>query len=74
MNTLQHHLSPAIPKEVAQQPRRELGRGELEGDHGQTEDEAMTVTTVLLTVMSSARASSAVPWKASRSRIEPGPR
>ena len=32
----------------------------------------MTVTTVLLTVMSSARASSAVPWKANRSRIEPG--
>src|SRR4029453_16720872 len=33
---------------------------------------AMTVTTVLLTVMSSARASSAVPWKARRSRLEPG--
>jgi len=32
----------------------------------------MTVTTVLLTVMSSARASSAVPWKARRSSGEPG--
>src|SRR5215203_2660178 len=33
---------------------------------------AITVTTVLLTVMSSARASSAVPWKARRSSCEPG--
>src|SRR5829696_4965143 len=33
---------------------------------------AMTVTTVLLTVMSSARASSAVPWNARRSSGEPG--
>ena len=32
----------------------------------------MTVTTVLLTVMSSARASSAVPWKAKRCSGEPG--
>ena len=32
----------------------------------------MTVTTVLLTVMSSARASSAVPWKARRLSGEPG--
>ena len=32
----------------------------------------MTVTTVLLTVMSSARASSAVPWKARRFSGEPG--
>ena len=32
----------------------------------------MTVTTVLLTVMSSARASSPVPWNASRSTRESG--
>ena len=32
----------------------------------------MTVTTVLLTVMSSARASSPVPWNASRSMSESG--
>jgi hypothetical protein len=36
----QHHLGPTITKEVAQQPRRELGRGELERDHSQTEDES----------------------------------
>src|SRR5687767_7139473 len=33
---------------------------------------AMTVTTVLLTVISTVRASSAVPWKARRSSIESG--
>ena len=32
----------------------------------------MTVTTVLLMVISSARASSAVPWKANQFRGEPG--
>ena len=36
----QYHLGPAISKEVAQQPRGELGRGELERDHSQTEDES----------------------------------
>ena len=32
----------------------------------------MTVTTVVLTEMSSTRASSAVPWKATRSNVDPG--
>jgi hypothetical protein len=32
----------------------------------------MTVTTVVLTEMSSTRASSAVPWKAIRSHVDPG--
>jgi hypothetical protein len=32
----------------------------------------MTVTTVVLTEMSSTRASSAVPWKATRSNVVPG--
>ena len=35
---------------------------------------AMTVTTVLLTVISTVLASSAVPWKANRSATEPGGR
>ena len=36
----EHHLGRTVAEEVAQQPRRELGRGELERDDGQTEDQS----------------------------------
>jgi hypothetical protein len=68
----EHHLSPAIPKEVAQQPGRELGRGELEGDHGQTDDEIDDRHNCAADGNEQRTGIVGGAWKANRSRIEPG--
>ena len=64
----EHDLIRPVPQEVAQQPRRELGRGQLQRHHRQAEQQRDDGDHGPGDPDQQRRASSAVPWNASGDR------